>query len=306
MQICANTTRQNAQFRATVIHRAEVKFLITLSNSRFAGLRIAGLSGIYAHFDAQFSHFERPPFTDKEIKSAYHTRNVDVFRLRQLKAQADDKLSNPIDIMFSHDWPCGIPDFGNKEWLWRKKDRFEADHNAGKLGNPSGMKLIYDCRPRYYLAAHLHIAFKALVPHKGSGSQRPAPTKFLSLDKPVPGRHFMQTLEINVPADAKLELSYDPQWLAILKTTDMLTIADKERIILPDMAGNHPCVYTDRKDFRPTEAEMEEIEKLGDLTIRKDTFRMTAPPLKEVREKVRSIANLFIFTGHRRVEKRAP
>lgn len=47
--------------------------------------------------------------------------------------------------MLSHDWPGGIPDFGDKEWLFRKKDLFEADHNSGKLGNPSGMKLIYVC-----------------------------------------------------------------------------------------------------------------------------------------------------------------
>ncbi|UMM13738.1 hypothetical protein L5515_001866 [Caenorhabditis briggsae] len=247
---------------------------------QFAGLRIAGLSGIYSHGDVEFSHYERPAFAERDVKSAYHVRNVDMFRLRQLKAANNDKLSNPIDIMLSHDWPGGIPDFGDSAWLFKKKDLFEADHKSGKLGNPALMKLIYDCRPRYYLAAHLHIKFAALVPHKGSGSERPQPTRFLSLDKPIPGRQFMQALEINVASDAKMELSYDPEWLAILKNTDLLTTADKTKIVLPDRIGSVPCVY-DRKDFRPTAEEMEEITKLGDLTIKTDTFKHTAPPLKE-------------------------
>ncbi|CAL2028945.1 unnamed protein product [Caenorhabditis brenneri] len=247
---------------------------------QFAGLRIAGLSGIYSFGDFEYSHYERPAFEERDVKSAYHVRNVDMFRLRQLKPANEDKSSNPIDIMLTHDWPTGIPDHGNKEWLFRKKDLFEADHNSGKLGNPQGMKLIYECRPRYFLAAHLHIAFAALVPHKGSGSNRPQPTRFLSLDKPIPGRQFMQALEINVAEDAKMELSYDPHWLAILKNTDSLTVANKEKIVLPDRIGKEPCVY-ERKDFRPTEEELKEIEKLGDLTIKTDTFRQTAPPLKE-------------------------
>ncbi|KAF1770997.1 hypothetical protein GCK72_002821 [Caenorhabditis remanei] len=247
---------------------------------QFAGLRIAGLSGIYKIFDAEFSHHERAPFNENSIKTAYHVRNVDMFRLRQLKPANDDKTSNPIDIMLTHDWPGGIPDYGNKNWLFKKKDRFEADHDAGRLGNPVAMKLLFDCRPRYYLAAHLHIAFAALVPHKGTGTDRPQPTRFLSLDKPIPGRQFMQALEINVAEDAKMELSYDPQWLAILKNTDLLTVADKVKIVLPDRVGREPCIY-ERKDFRPTEEEMAEIEKLGDLTIKTDSFRHTAPPLKQ-------------------------
>ncbi|CAI2322064.1 unnamed protein product [Caenorhabditis sp. 36 PRJEB53466] len=251
---------------------------------QFAGLRIAGLSGIFAAGDFMYSHHERPPFSERDVKSAYHIRNVDMFRLRQLRAPNEDKVSNPIDIMISHDWPGGIAEFGDKAWLFRKKDRFEQDHESGKLGNPSGMKLIYECRPRYYLAAHLHIAFAALVPHKGaSASERPTPTRFLSLDKPIPGRKFMQALEINVPNSARMELSYDPHWLAILRSTDLLTVAEREHIILPDMSSSRPCAY-ERKDFRPTEEELRSIGELGDLTIKTDTFRQTAPPLIEVTE----------------------
>uniref|UniRef100_A0A1I7TD38 DBR1 domain-containing protein n=1 Tax=Caenorhabditis tropicalis TaxID=1561998 RepID=A0A1I7TD38_9PELO len=255
---------------------------------QFAGLRIAGLSGIYSYFDFDFAHFERPSFSGKDVKTVYHVRNVDMFRLRQLKPANEDKSSNPIDIMLSHDWPTGIPDYGDKQWLFRMKDQFEADHENGKLGNPAGMKLIYECRPRYYLAAHLHIAFAALFPHKGSGTDRPQPTRFLSLDKPIPGRQFMQALEINVAEDAKMELSYDPHWLAILKNTDLLTTAEHEKIVCPDRVGSQPCVY-ERKDFRPTAEELEEIEKLGDLTIKTDTFRHTAPPLKEDNQSARNV-----------------
>lgn len=98
----------------------------------------------------------------------------------------------------------------------------------------------------------------------------------------------MQALELNVADDAKLELSYDPQWLAILRNTDLLTTGTKEQLILPDMASNRPCVY-ERKDFRPTAEELKEIEKLGDLTIRTDSFQQTAPPLKEITESSKNV-----------------
>jgi lariat debranching enzyme len=56
---------------------------------QFAGLRIAGLSGIYKPNDYNRGHnrghFERPPFHERgSLISAYHARSVDVFRLQQL------------------------------------------------------------------------------------------------------------------------------------------------------------------------------------------------------------------------------
>lgn len=44
------------------------------------GVRIGGLSGIYKGHDYLHGHHERPPYDDSTSRSAYHIRNVDVFR----------------------------------------------------------------------------------------------------------------------------------------------------------------------------------------------------------------------------------
>ncbi|EPB77805.1 lariat debranching enzyme domain protein [Ancylostoma ceylanicum] len=241
---------------------------------RFAGLRIAGLSGIFNGKEFNRGHYERPPYNEHgDVVSSYHVRNLDVWRLKQLRPADADNTSNPIDIMVSHDWPAGIVDFGDRDWLLRVKPFFVDDVNSGKLGNPSTMQLLYDMRPRYWFAAHLHVGFAALVPHVSKdGSQEAEPTRFLALDKPIPRRHFIQALELDIADDAEMKLSYDPQWLAILKNTDNFTSISRSNAYLPSAHSS------ERWDFRPTEEELAAIFKLGDLTI-PENFQQTAKPL---------------------------
>jgi len=52
---------------------------------RFGGLRIGGLSGIFKARDYARGHFEHPPYNEDTKRSCYHIRNVDVFRLKQVK-----------------------------------------------------------------------------------------------------------------------------------------------------------------------------------------------------------------------------
>lgn len=49
-----------------------------------AGVRIAGLSGIYKSQHWMQGHHEKPPYTDSTIRSVYHIRNLEVFRLKQV------------------------------------------------------------------------------------------------------------------------------------------------------------------------------------------------------------------------------
>lgn len=50
----------------------------------YNGLRIGGLSGIYKGTDYLKGRFECPPYNPSSMRSVYHIRTLDVFRLRQL------------------------------------------------------------------------------------------------------------------------------------------------------------------------------------------------------------------------------
>lgn len=52
---------------------------------RFGGLRIGGLSGIYKGPDYLKGHFEKPPYSGDSVRSVYHVRNLEVFRLKQVR-----------------------------------------------------------------------------------------------------------------------------------------------------------------------------------------------------------------------------
>jgi hypothetical protein len=52
----------------------------------FGGVRIGGVSGIWSGADFRKGHFEKPPYRGlSELKSAYHVREYDCFRLKQLQ-----------------------------------------------------------------------------------------------------------------------------------------------------------------------------------------------------------------------------
>ena len=48
------------------------------------GVRIAGSSGIFNGRHYQMGHYEKPPFDDDAVRSAYHVRELEVRRLLQL------------------------------------------------------------------------------------------------------------------------------------------------------------------------------------------------------------------------------
>uniref|UniRef100_A0A0R3RI90 DBR1 domain-containing protein n=1 Tax=Elaeophora elaphi TaxID=1147741 RepID=A0A0R3RI90_9BILA len=253
----------------------KIYYLGHASVVQFAGLRIAGLSGIYNKNDYNMGHWERPPFTDHgAIVSAYHVRSIDIFRLKQLKPK--DPNGSPVDIMVTHDWPAGITDYGDVKQLLRLKPYFEEDLKKNAIGNPASMTLLHALKPRYWLAAHMHCFFAALIPHanKNDPENDYEPTRFLSLDKPLPRRHFLQALEFDVDQDVSLNLSYDPTWLAILKATDSLTSVNKSNAYMPSQHTR-----SERWDFRPTEEELTKVKEIygGDFTIPMN-FKMTARP----------------------------
>ncbi|XP_012272513.1 lariat debranching enzyme [Orussus abietinus] len=175
-----------------------------------AGVRIAALSGIYKGNDYLQGHHEFPPYSRDTIRSVYHVRNLEVFRLKQ--------LSGNIDIFLSHDWPRGITQYGDEMELLKRKFFLTSDVKANVLGSPPNMELLKLHYPSYWFSAHLHCKFAALVPEEG-GTRA---TKFLALDKCLPKRKFLQILEIPHDEKSALKLHYDLEWLTILYATNHL------------------------------------------------------------------------------------
>ncbi|VDQ11640.1 unnamed protein product [Trichobilharzia regenti] len=134
------------------------------------------------------SHYERPPYTEATKRSVYHLRNLEIFRLGQIRRR--------LDIVFSHDWPRGIYHYGNINQLTRRKPHFRSEIDSDILGSPPGEQLLCRLKPRYWFSAHLHCKFSAVVEHSDSKPEKPRTTYFLALDKCLPNRHYLQFLDI--------------------------------------------------------------------------------------------------------------
>ncbi|KAI5837149.1 DBR1-domain-containing protein [Morchella snyderi] len=132
----------------------------------FRGLRIGGVSGIYNPHHYRLTHNERLPYSPRDVKSAYHVRAYDVFKLYQVQ--------EPVDVMVSHDWPQGIEHWGDLEGLLRRKPFFRADIEKGELGSPPSRSLLHKLRPRYWFSAHMHVKFAAVVDHEAAAARAAA------------------------------------------------------------------------------------------------------------------------------------
>lgn len=227
------------------------------------GLRIGGLSGIYKHQDYTAGRFERAPFDNSTMRSVYHVRELEVYQLSHVQQRETDRLN----VFLSHDWPRGIEQFGDLPMLLRRKPFFQQEVQSNTLGSPAGEFLMYQLKPEYWFAAHLHVKFAAIVRHQGSSepaqstateeqkgdeatatasvadpvAKRESTTKFLALDKCLPRREFLQVLDIPVGESEQvapptgeqekttepLKIMLDPEWLAILRATHHLGSTNK-------------------------------------------------------------------------------
>eukprot|EP00118_Oscarella_pearsei_P002074 m.9418 g.9418 ORF g.9418 m.9418 type:complete len:413 (+) comp21343_c0_seq2:21-1259(+) len=226
----------------------------------FKGLRIGGISGIFKSHDYHKGHFEFPPFDQKTMRSVYHIREYEVFKCKL--------ISKPIDIFFSHDWPRGIYHHGDLDQLLRAKPFFREDISTNSLGAPPLEELLNILKPSYWFSGHLHVKFAAVVKH--SDSQ----TKFLALDKCIPGKDFLSIL--NFPdSDEPAELRYDLEWLAIVSSKHCLMSTDYWQPPLP-VLGTGDIL----KRHQATSDVMKRIEDaLGGLKIPESFAPNAAPPV---------------------------
>lgn len=223
------------------------------------GIRIAGVSGIYKGHDYLKGHFEVPPYNDSTIRSAYHLRNLEIFRLKQ--------LAEPVDIVISHDWPRGIYNYGNTARLLQQKKFFAAEVRSNSLGCRPTEGLLGQLKPKYWFAAHLHCKFAALVNHQDGTC-----TKFLALDKCLPRRDFLQTLDMPASSDVSPRITYDLEWLCVLQLTDHLLRVDSKNHYMPGQGCG------ERWQFTPTKDEKEKLAAtLGEDLFVPFSFQHTAP-----------------------------
>ncbi|XP_064185650.1 lariat debranching enzyme [Anguilla rostrata] len=217
---------------------------------RYKGIRIGGLSGIFKSHDYRKGHYEFPPYSQETLRSVYHIRNIDIFKLKQIQ--------HPMDIFMSHDWPRGIYNYGSTEQLLRKKKFLRQEVETNTLGSPAAAELLAHLQPAYWFSAHLHVKFAAFVQHQAQGDCAPRTTKFLSLDKCLPHRDFLQVVELADRPGCSEQLEYDPEWLAILKATDCLQRPSPGPWNPPQDNGLHS-----KWDYSASEAAM--LEVVGDL-----------------------------------------
>jgi lariat debranching enzyme len=151
-----------------------------------AGLRIGGVSGIFNGRHYRLGHFESPPYSDDAMRSVYHLREIEVYRLAHLRPTVSNDNSSPrLEVFLSHDWPTGVWQYGDTAALLRRKPFLRDDLTSGRLGSPPLMQILRLLRPARWFAAHLHTLFEAHVPGEdGAGDG----TSFLALDKVLPGR----------------------------------------------------------------------------------------------------------------------
>lgn len=164
-----------------------------------------------------------------------------------------------IDVVLSHDWPRGIHAFGNEHNLFRRKPYFRQEASENKLGSQPLRDILDKLMPSYWFSAHMHVKFSALYQREADGNGGKS-TKFLALDKCLPNRQYLQVLDLdNASCDTFCnELSYDREWLAILKSTDHLVNVSNRVSYMPGPG------IKERFDFQPRIEELTEIDQLFD------------------------------------------
>lgn len=209
----------------------------------YRGIRIGSLSGIWKEWDV-----DRPRMNLKQleeinwecnIKNLYHVRKTDLIPLFMIK--------KPMNLMLSHDWPSDIAYYGDTKSLLKKKPFFKKDVETGNLGSPANWMLLQRIKPTWWLSAHLHVKFEAVVLHEQlipttknndeieldlsdeedeenlstSPLDHKSVTKFLALDKCLPKRKWLEIIEIEQdlshPSSDNLHFYWDQEFIENLQ-----------------------------------------------------------------------------------------
>lgn len=117
-------------------------------------LKIAAMSGIFKEHDYAKPHYERLPYSEGNLRSIYHQREIDVRKLLAYRSQ--------VDIGLSHDWPNQIEWLGDHQSLFRRRSYFLEDALNGQLGSKPAKSVMDRLRPPHWFSAHMHYKYTAL------------------------------------------------------------------------------------------------------------------------------------------------
>lgn len=113
------------------------------------------------------------------------------------------------------------------------------------FGSPAAAQLCNRLRPKYWFSAHHHVKFPAIIHHERSTSELTLTTctgewtageaqdstdqhtKFLALDKCLPGRDFLQVVDFPESEEPKV-FQYDVEWLCILKRNHQMPLGRRK------------------------------------------------------------------------------
>jgi len=111
--------------------------------------------------------------------------------------------------------------------------------DQNNFGSPPFTALMEWLKPRHWFSAHHHCRFDAMIPHENNET-----TRFIALDKCELNREYFYFMNIGNEVEryengsAKLQLKYDPEWLAILRATNYLCNYIEMETILPRQTLN--------------------------------------------------------------------
>jgi len=200
-------------------------------------ITIGGISGIYKSFDYNKGHFEHPPYTPNTLRSVYHVRQLNVYRM--------SLLSSPkIDVMLSHDWPRGIEQYGDVRRLLSQKKYFRKEVEENNLGSPACERLLYELKPKWWFAAHLHVKFFAQVCHETKKEES-----------------VKEGVDLLVPSQVKQHLKNDAKQTMMEKSTNKddatQTINEHDNSAATSSSSSGTQTINDEHDSRISQKEDE-------------------------------------------------